>query len=682
VAKEMNDIAGHAVPEAILPPITRAQDDALTSRAASVYRPDIDGLRALAVIAVILYHAGVPGFTGGYVGVDVFFVISGYLITQQLIQPASGGVAQRLATFYLRRARRILPALFVMLATVSVAAWLWLLPPDIVLLGKYIALNALMLGNLAGYTDFGYFVQAASLRPLLHLWSIGVEEQFYLLYPLGMLLLIQLWPSRLRSILSVLAAGSLVLCVYASYHMPVANFYLMPMRGWELGAGALLALGLWRAPRSRIVNECAAAIAVATLIACVVFYDPAMRYPGLFTLPVCAATAFLIASGAHGDARISQLLTIGPLVRVGLASYSLYLWHAPVLVFFNYTLLHEPRAGEMALAGALIATLAATSWVLIEQPVRTRRILRSNRSFVCTMLVFATLLLGTGLVLWRSEGFEKRFPPDVEQYTSKENGFDPEALRCLNRSDTFLEDGRICRFGTNDARRPKVLVWGDSHALALFPAFNEHATREDFALYLTIRSACRPLLGPTEDSGALSATKPCVSFNSTAKKTIDRIDPDIVVLNAFWMNYKTRGLLASDPVAHGRGEAFETALEHTVQQIARPGRRICVVHDSPLLDGRVPHVLAMARIHRIAPDSLRLPRSVADAQQADIDTAIDHLAARGLITAVDLRSQLCNSQFCPLEKNGWPLYFDNNHFAREGARVASPALSECLNVVK
>src|SRR5262249_13391208 len=150
----------------------------LSSHSAATYRPDIDGLRALSVIAVILYHAGVPGFRGGYIGVDVFFVISGYLITQQLTQASSGGILDRLATFYHRRARRLLPALFVMLATVAVVAWFGLLPGDLILFGKYVTLNALALGNFAGYTDSGYFDLAAPLRPLLHLWSIGVEEQF------------------------------------------------------------------------------------------------------------------------------------------------------------------------------------------------------------------------------------------------------------------------------------------------------------------------------------------------------------------------------------------------------------------------------------------------------------------------------------------------------------------------
>ena len=678
MANANSDIARRAVPEPLRPAATHATgDEALPSHRSQVYRPDIDGLRALSVIAVILYHAGVPGFRGGYIGVDVFFVISGYLITQQLIQPASGGIRQRLATFYLRRARRILPALFAMLATVAVAAWLWLLPFDLVLVGKYVALNALMLGNLAGYTDFGYFVAGAPLRPLLHLWSIGVEEQFYLLYPLFVLLVLHKWPSHLRSILSFLAAASLALCLYGSYRMPVATFYLMPTRGWELGAGALLALGLWRAPRSLIANEWAALLALSALIACVTLYEPGMRYPGLFTLPVCVATLFLIASNAHSHSRVGRLLSVGPLVWVGLASYSLYLWHAPVIVFFRYCLLHEPRAGELALAGALIVFLAAASWTLIERPVRTRRVLRSNRTFVHAAWIFAALLLGTGIVLWRSEGFAGRLPPNIERYTRAENGYSTQALRCLNRGEASIQAGDLCRFGPDDATRPKVLVWGDSHALAMFRAYENYATREGFALYFAIHSACRPLLGVT-GSNALKTSEACASFNASMTHAIERIDPDIIVLNSFWMYDGTHPVLASDPAASGRGEAFEAALKRTVQQIGRPGRRICVLHDSPLYDGRVPHILAMTRIRGRDPDSLRLPRSVAEAQQPDIDTAIDHLAARGLIIAVDLRAALCDTQFCPLEHDGWPLYFDDHHLAREGSLVASPALARCF----
>ena len=679
VANEKSDIAWRAVREPPRAPATHATgDEALTSHPSQVYRPDIDGLRALSVIAVILYHAGVPGFRGGYIGVDVFFVISGYLITQQLIRPAPGGVRERLATFYLRRARRILPALFAMLATVTAAAWLWLLPPDLVLQGKYVTLNALMLGNLAAYTDFGYFVAGASLRPLLHLWSIAVEEQFYLLYPLFTLFVLHKWPSHLRSILSLLAAASLALCLYASYRMPLANFYLMPTRGWELGAGALLALGFWRAPRSQIANEWAAVLALGALVVCITLYGPGMRYPGLFTLPVCVATLLLIASGAHRPGRVSRLLAVGPLVWVGLASYSLYLWHAPVLMFFRYYLLRDLRLGELALAGALIAFLATASWALIERPVRTRQVLRSNRSFVHAVWVFAALLLGAGIVLWRSEGFEGRVSPEIARYTREENGFAPQALRCLTGADASIRTGDLCRFGTDDATRPKVLVWGDSHALALFRAYEEYATRQDFALYLAVHSACQPLLAATGDSKPLNASEACASFNVSIAHAIDRIDPDIVVLNSFWMYAGSRAVLASDPAAHARREAFETALERTVQHIGRPGRRVCVLHDNPLFDGSVPHELAIARIRGIDRDSLRLPRSVADAQQSDIDAIIDHLAERGRITAVDLRAELCDAQFCALEHDGWPLYFDDHHLTREGSRVASPALARCF----
>ena len=675
---EQSGIARRGVPEPLRPPVTHATgDEALSPHRIPVYRPDIDGLRALSVIAVILYHAGVPGFRGGYVGVDVFFVVSGYLITQQLIQPASGGIGKRLATFYLRRGRRILPALFVMLATVTVAAWVWLLPPDLVLHGKYVTLNALMLGNIAGYMDFNYF-EAATVRPLVHLWSIGVEEQFYVLYPLCVLFALHKWPSHLRSIVSLLAAASLALCLYASYRMPVANFYLTPMRGWELGAGALLALDLWRAPRSRIVNEWAAMLALAVLIVCVPLYEPGMRYPGLFTLPVCVATLLLIASGAHSRSRVSQLLAVRPLVWVGLASYSLYLWHAPVLIFFSYYLLHEPRAGELALAGALIAFLATASWALIERPVRTRQVLRSNRSFVYAACIFAALLLGTGIVLSRSDGFEGRFPPEIGRYTRAENGYSTHALRCLNRSNASLQVGDLCRFGPDDATRPKVLVWGDSHALTLFRAYEDYAMREGFALYFAIHSGCRPFLSVTEGSNTLKPSEACTSFNVAMTHAIDHIDPDIVVLNSFWMHPGLRAALALDPYANGRREAFTAALERTVQHIGRPGRRICVLHDNPLFDGPVSHDLAMARIRGIDPDLLRLPRSVADTQQSDVDAAIDHLADRGLITAVDLRTELCNEQFCPVEHDGWPLYFDDNHLSREGSLVASPALARCF----
>ena len=226
---------------------------------AFAYRPDIDGLRALAVLAVIFYHADVPGFGGGYVGVDVFFVISGYLITQFLRSTSARGARQMLGNFYARRVRRIVPALLVTCAAVALLGWLLLMPAELVMLGKPLAAAPVFLSNLAAWSEGGgYFQLSYFASPLRHLWSIAVEEQFYLGYPLLLLAIDRYLPRRQVRVIAVLALLSLLLCIWASHHRPGVNYYALPTRAWELLLGALLALTAV-APRSRAVREIAAA---------------------------------------------------------------------------------------------------------------------------------------------------------------------------------------------------------------------------------------------------------------------------------------------------------------------------------------------------------------------------------------------------------------------------------------
>jgi peptidoglycan/LPS O-acetylase OafA/YrhL len=359
--------AAVAVPEADMTPASGR------SRAPA-YRPDIDGLRALAVIAVILFHSRIPGFGGGYVGVDVFFVISGYLITQLLEVSREESTRRTLGAFYLRRMRRILPALLATCLVTAIVAVTLFSPDELINVGKYLAATPVLLSNVATWTErSGYFEPDIQQLPLTHLWSISVEEHFYLIYPI---LLVAISRYRLpyrRLTLLVVAAASLALCVWASHHKPAANYFFAPTRAWELLLGATLAIG--RTPRigHRFATE---GLAVASLlgIAIVVhLYTEETPYPGTAAMLPCLATAALLATGSSPrPALVNRMLSWPPLVFVGLISYSLYLWHQPLLVFVNYYRVAPltPAATAVPLVATLL--LAAASWRFIERPVRVR----------------------------------------------------------------------------------------------------------------------------------------------------------------------------------------------------------------------------------------------------------------------------------------------------------------------
>jgi len=379
-----------------------------TANAVAPYRPDIDGLRALSVGGVILFHADLSAAEGGFIGVDVFFVISGYLITQWLLLREGVPGAELLREFYVRRVRRILPALLLMLSGSTVVA-LWLLQPaDLVRFGKYLAAAAFMAGNLAAMGEGDYFGAAIGFAPLLHLWSIAVEEQFYLVYPLLLLGLRRLPAGGRVRVLAVLAVASFVLCIWGSANRPVVNFYIGVTRGWELLLGALAAHHLFDCRLTARFSTLLAASGLVAIIVAAACFRRDMSLPGAATLlPVCGTLLVLIA-GRSGENGVARILGWPPLVITGRASYSLYLWHLPVLVFGAYWMIAAPRGAKLLLLLGLVVPIAFASWWWFEEPLRRRQWLPDNRRFLSAMLIALMILAALGAALWSSDGLPGR----------------------------------------------------------------------------------------------------------------------------------------------------------------------------------------------------------------------------------------------------------------------------------
>lgn len=373
-----------------------------------IYRREIDGLRALAVLPVILFHAGFSTVSGGFVGVDVFFVISGFLITSIIVEELAAGKFT-LAGFYERRARRILPALFFVLLACLPFAWWLLLPAELVDFGKSVMAVAVSASNLLFWLQTDYFAATAEQIPLLHTWSLAVEEQYYLVFPLIMVLAWGLGKRWLVVVLALVALLSLAWSEWLWRSSVEANFYLIPSRAWELMVGALAAFYLQNKVlvTNGIMAQIASVFGLVLLGYAVFFFDEGMPFPSVYAL-VPTLGAVLLIVFATPATWVGQLLVIRPLVWVGLISYSAYLWHQPVFVFARLQALEEPSVGLMAGLCVITLGLAWFSWRFVEQPFRDRY--RFTRTQIFSGAVIGSALfiaLGAGLV-W-TEGLASRF---------------------------------------------------------------------------------------------------------------------------------------------------------------------------------------------------------------------------------------------------------------------------------
>ncbi len=639
----------------------------------TAYRPDIDGLRAVSVLAVILFHAKVPGFGGGFVGVDVFFVISGFLITRLFVNRPPGASPLHLGEFYVRRARRILPALLLVLVASTVAALVLYVPLDLRYFGRGLAWCSSMLGNFAAFRAGDYFNPPFASLPLQHLWSIAVEEQFYLVYPLLLVPCLAYAPRlRLPGTLGA-ALLSFGVCVWASRAWPVLNYYLPVTRGWELLLGAaILRAGApaWGGPALRTAL---AAGSLLTIILVVVCYSAGLPYPGVYTLAPTVATAVFIASGAQ-PTPVHRLLAWKPIVFIGLISYSLYLWHAPLWVFARYFALHELDAFQTCAALAATFVCAVLSWALVERPLRERRWLRAQRPFLITMAATTAALVLAGVLLWRSDGLPGRVDPFVQKLVTDEHPFMPLLERCFDETAGPEVEPKMCRFGSATPGARRVLLWGDSHAWELLPTLDESARRRGIELIFAGLGGCAPLIAePAESTYDVwgRPLAPCNDYNRAVVRKIAELRPDTIILAAYWI--ESRPLPRADAASIGR------AMEDTLARVRPATRRVCAVLDVPTIDHPVQQVLWIARRRGISVEFMRMRREDAYAQQRQPDAALHELERRGLLVTVDPKPLICEEPRCRvIDTDGVPIYWDTNHLSVDGAARLAPLFEQCL----
>jgi len=640
----------------------------------SSYRPDIDGLRAVAILPVVLFHAGASGFSGGFVGVDIFFVISGFLITGIIHSEIVRGNFS-LLHFYERRARRILPALLSVVLVTYIAASVLLLPSEFEEYSGSVLSTTLFASNVYFWSTLGYFRPAAELSPLLHTWSLAVEEQFYIFFPL---LLMAIKPARkylMHTVLGIVFVASMLLSIYWVRYEPQAAFYLAPARAWELAIGSYLAL--IRLPNLRVqwLREAIATVGALLIAIPVVAYSHDTAFPGLTAIAPCVGTAALIYTGTHQGTWVSRALSRAPVVWFGLISYSLYLWHWPILAFLRIHL-STVDIGFVPAALALLLSVAAAylSHRFVEAPFRRSDFLPRQKLFgwvAASALLFCSL----GLVGWMTNGASFRFDSKLLAVLDGSDDVDPRRKECFGLT---AAEG-LCTIPKVSGKAPTFLLWGDSHAAALMPAVTKAAEKKGQTGLFVGSSACPPLLDVSRPY--IDRNDDCQRFNEHVIGYLKNHEPQIkeVIIAARWAlaatGERAKGEngndvlitdeLVDEPSLATNPVVFERGLGRTVSALSALGKSVIMLEGVPEIGWNVPITLAREQLWRrqkAQPPTLNDYRL----RNAAVDSVAERLDLSPGFRYVRIADLICDSA-CRTLFEGRPTYSDDDHLSLFGA---------------
>lgn len=637
------------------------------------YRPDIDGLRAIAVIGVLLFHAFPSLLRGGFVGVDVFFVISGYLITRTIVDDQDRGEFS-IGSFYARRIRRIFPALIAVLIPCFLFGWHTMLAEDLARLAKQTLGGAGFVANLLLWSDAGYFDQASASKPLLHLWSLGVEEQFYVLWPL------LLWVARkvrlpLLPVIACTALASFAFNLYCLRHDAVEAFYSPLSRGWELMVGGAIAHGMpgWNrhgtrtrdgSPAMRSLLSLAGLLFIAYAM---VRIDEHLPFPGKWALFPTVGAACLILAGP--DSVVSRwILSCRPMVWIGLISYPLYLWHWPLLVFARQTLEHEPTVLERIVILSLGVVLAWATWRLIEKPLRSGQ--RGGLK-VAGLSLAMTVVAAAAAVTVHFQGVPSRYPAMIQRATE----YDLEGYRTALRNHVcFMESTdsteHLMDQCIDAGTTPLWVIWGDSAGAAIYPGMRAlQERRKTFRLGQLTTSACAPIIGMT------SPLPYCEKAKVIALDAIRRLRPDTVILAAMWQDYDKDMLLDTVKTLQASGVKRVVLLGPAPAWMDTPAR---IVFDRWRNDPL--HAAPSARLD-YQKYALTVGRGGRDERTASAEPILTDIAARTGASYISMTQALCDPEGCLVATDthtGAPMYLDIVHLTPTGSKLAVERIEDQL----
>ncbi len=621
------------------------------------YRREIDGLRTVAIVPVVLFHAGLPHVSGGYVGVDVFFVISGYLITAGLISDLCHD-RWSILRFYERRVRRILPALLFVLFACLPFAWMWMRPEALSDFGEYIAATVLFLANLQAMNQIGYFAPSAETQPLLHMWSLAVEEQYYLLFPPFLALLWRSGASR-RALwgVAILCLLSFCLADWGTRSQPEKAYFFTLARFWELGVGSLCALLLQDRPLRP--NTAASVAGLGLILGAVFFYDATTPFPGVFALaPVLGAALIILFCGPGTGA--GRILSTRPMVAVGLVSYSAYLWHQPLFAFARIRAAEEPQPWLMLALAALTFVLAALSWRYVEQPFRRRPtpVLAARARIFGAAAALGATLIAVGAAFSLQEGFPDRltarYAGDVG-HAAFFAGIAATSYPCTPPAIAAAAErwnGYVRCYQSMPEKPITVLLFGDSHAEHLFPGLAAQLPNENVGYYI---------FTPSPPFAGNPAVDPI--FREIAR---NRSLTDIVLA----MRWTDR---TSD---FGSDEAFAAALRKTLDRLGQAGAQVVLVDSVPVF--AIGADVCKFVLPNAQPPSCTRPLQDVMAERATYLPALVRVAAERNLPLVSLPDVFCDASTCAMQRGGTMLYRDTNHLTLAGSRLAGAAVAHAL----
>ncbi len=636
------------------------------------YRPDIDGLRAVAVVAVILFHIHADMLIGGFLGVDIFFVISGYLITLLLLKDISTTQQLNLVHFYQRRIKRLFPALIFIVASTLLAGFFIMAPDDYSDLVQAAVASLFSAANIYVhfFVDTGYFAADSSELPFLHLWSLGVEEQFYILWPFLIFILVKWvkaihlkWLCMLCLTLLSLTLAQVMLTEHFSF-----TYYMLPTRAWELSIGGLLALGIFHGLKlSKRYAMLSSLLGFLLIISSLFWISETHSIPGIGAVPAVIGTALLIAGGSHTSTLTYQLLTLKPMIAIGKVSYSAYLWHWPILAFLKYSFVEITLSiGIMAFISTFL--MASISYFFVEQPFR-----KNKTSALSTFTFYFFLPVAVISMLCVAIFFSIRWQtPHVYDWQAYQKTLDTKPAYWYDYNCQFSQFSEN-NFGEKRCTYPEntqanVLLVGDSnaaHYVGMLRVFSEHY---NFSIKNITQSSCPFLLtqNPPLVSEVKQRYKPgCQTYLTFIPDNLDEYD--IILIGGSWHYYEKHG-----------GNNFKQALKETIDILLKKNKTIILLAKNPMFKNyNIDCEVRKVRITSLECNSTRFNTPDVD---LPINVFLQELASNSnQVYYFDAKSEICSRGTCSPYLNGSPVYFDGGHYSILGSKKIGESMIQTGN---
>ena len=622
----------------------------------SKYRSDIDGLRAIAVLLVIGFHAFPEWVKGGFIGVDVFFVISGFLISSIVIQNLNNDTFS-FSDFYGRRVRRIFPALIVVLLFCLIFGWFVLLPQEYAYLGEHIAAGVGFVSNWVLWRESGYFDVSAELKPLLHLWSLGIEEQFYIVWPI-LLWFVIAKRFNVTAVLLVSASVSLIFNIALIGSDPIATFYMPWTRFWELISGALLANWMMHqqqrneSSKSYVIKNVCSVVGLSLIVLGSLIITKESKFPGWLAFIPVSGASLLIYSNTQAHLN-SLVLSNRVLVWIGLISFPLYLWHWPLLVFARILENETPGRYIRITAVFLSIFLAWLTYIAIEKPIRFGKTNSYKTKVLCVLMV----MIGcAGYLVYANDGLKSRYPDSYQLYVEKIDFKWPDYVRfdqCHIQSHNMSNHSEICR----ETKRPLIAIWGDSHGSSLYPGFKKLQERQNIGVEQLTTAGCPPILELKD----LRYKKNCNEINQSVLKTITADQPEILILHAAWRHEQY-------PLTD---EELNQKLKLTIEKIQSklPNTKIIILGPTPRWNGD-PQSESFRYLRGLVNKKDNVPEMQTAKKLNDIEVILKKVTNDTRVEYVSVVDILCNIDGCLARTGDFPEDFtsiDYGHLSKSGS---------------